>query len=278
MSENVRLEKDLIKEPQLWRLALRIEKTMLHAVLFNTIEDNSLIYRKISLDAAAPSQLKAIEDAIYENPLLLSDFARVDCVIDTDCFMVVPPEITSTEVREKIMSEAFPDFDGEIVACTIADGEAVILMGLAHEFAGFLRRTFNNPRLHHHLSPLCKYFFHKSRHGVGNTAKMYAILRAGKVDVIVVGCDSLKMANTFIFRDPMDAVYYILSCRQQLGMNSTSDEMFLAGSPSARESVAPTLRQYLSYVMPVIFPSEMFKAGKEAMKAPFDLIVLPLCE
>ena len=103
-------------------------------------------------------------------------------------------------------------------------------------------------------------------------------MRQGKVDVIAVNGDGLRFANTFDYRNPMDAVYYIMASRQMLGMDNASDEMFLSGSPSARESVAETLRKYISYVMPVIFPSAIFKAGKEAMKAPFDLVVLPLCE
>jgi hypothetical protein len=45
-----------------------------------------------------------------------------------------------------------------------------------------------------------------------------------------------------------------------------------------REAIMPELRRYINYVMPVIFPSAMFRAGREAMNAPFELIVLPLCE
>ena len=84
--EQNRLDKDLIKDPRLWRLALRIDEKKMHVVLFCSVEDNSLIYREIPLDTAAQSTQKAIEEAIYENPLLLSDFARIDCIIETDIY------------------------------------------------------------------------------------------------------------------------------------------------------------------------------------------------
>lgn len=270
------LNKELIKDPQLWKLALRVEKAALHVVLYSIIEENSLIYRKIEFDKASSSQLKSLEDVVYENSLLLSDFSRVDCVIETSVYAIVPPEITSLDAREKVIKASFPDFDGEIVPCEISEQGATILMGVENEIIAFLRRTFNNPHLHHNLSPLCRYFFHRNGHG--NSTKMYACMRQGKVDVIAVNGDGLRFANTFDYRNPMDAVYYIMASRQMLGMDNATDEMFLSGSPSARESVAETLRKYISYVMPVIFPSAIFKAGKEAMKAPFDLVVLPLCE
>ena len=53
--EQNRLDKDLIKDPRLWRLALRIDDKKMHVVLFCSVEDNSLIYREIPLDTAAVS-------------------------------------------------------------------------------------------------------------------------------------------------------------------------------------------------------------------------------
>lgn len=82
----------------------------------------------------------------------------------------------------------------------------------------------------------------------------------------------------FAFREPIDAIYYIMACRDMLKLDAQDNELLIAGDNSLRDAITPTLREYLAYVMPVIFPSSMFKAGKDAMKAPFDLIVLPLCE
>lgn len=113
---------------------------------------------------------------------------------------------------------------------------------------------------------------------MGNAGKMYAHIHNNQLDLLSFGKDTLRLANSYAFRDPMDAVYYILACRKMLNLDPGSDEMLIAGDNSVREAITPTLREYLAYVMPVIFPSSMFKAGKDALNAPFDLIVLPLCE
>ena len=94
MEQKATLDKELIQNPRLWRLALRINEKKLHVVLFCSVEDNSLIYREIPLDSAAQSLQKAIEEAIYDNPLLLSDFDKVDCIIESDKFTVIPNEIS----------------------------------------------------------------------------------------------------------------------------------------------------------------------------------------
>ena len=107
---------------------------------------------------------------------------------------------------------------------------------------------------------------------------MYAHIHDNHIDLLSFGKDSLKLANSYEFREPIDAIYYILATRQMLKLNPNSDEMLIAGDNAVREAISPTLREYLAYVMPVIFPAAMFKAGKDALNAPFDLIVLPLCE
>ena len=270
------LDKELIKEPRLWRLALRINEKKLHVVLFCSVEDNSLIYREITLDPAAQSLHKALEEAVYDNPLLLSDFERVDCVIESDKFTIIPSEIDDIDLQKKIFTETFSTFNGEIITNKLNELNATIMMGVSKDLVNFLRRTFNNPEILHHLTPLCIYFNRKSR--LGNAGKMYAYIHENRLDLLAFGKDSLKLANTFNFRDPMDANYYILACRDMLKLDPSSDEMLIAGDNTVREAITPTLREYLAYVMPVIFPSAMFKAGKDALNAPFDLIVLPLCE
>lgn len=276
MQQDKRLDKELINNPRLWRLALRIDATTLHVVLFCSVEDNSLIYREIPLDVTASSLQKAIEEAIYDNPLLLSDFARVDCVVETDKFTLIPSEIDDADLKERIFKETFTTFDGTIIENNLNELKTTILMGIDEDLVNFLRRTFNNPSILHHLTPLCTYFHRKSR--LGNSGKMYAYLKKNSLDIITFGKDSLLLANTFSFRQPVDAIYYILACREMLHLDAGSDEMLIAGDNTLREAITPTLREYLAYVMPVIFPSAMFKAGKESLNAPFDLIVLPLCE
>ena len=274
--EQNRLDKDLIKDPRLWRLALRIDEKRMHVVLFCSVEDNSLIYRESPLDTAAQSTQKAIEEAIYENPLLLSDFARIDCIIETDKFTIIPAEIDNPDIQEKIFNTTFPSFDGIVIENKLEELNSSILMGLDEELANFLHRTFNNPKIQHCLAPLCIYFNRNSQ--LGNSGKMYAYLHDNKLNLLTFGDKTIRLANMFAFREPIDAIYYIMACRDMLKLDAQDNELLIAGDNSLRDAITPTLREYLAYVMPVIFPSSMFKAGKDAMKAPFDLIVLPLCE
>lgn len=264
-----------IDNPQLCNLLLRISSDSIHAVIYSIVEDNSLIYRRIVLDTNAPSRLQAIETVIYDNPILLSDFRQTICVLETSEFTVVPAECREDSERELLFKAAFPNSELTMEADDTGTRNAVILMGVEPDLRGFLNRTFHRIKIFSHLGVLCRYFTKASQ---GNKIKMVANIRPRSIDVIALDGHRLLMANTFAAPTPDDATYYLLACRERLGLDPQTDELILAGDQTIRESIIPMLRTYISRVMPVIFPPQMFKAGKDAMLAPFDLIVTPICE
>lgn len=271
------LTKALVPDTSMWRLCLRIDPKALSVVAYSTVEDNSLIYRRIELDPAADSQLRAIEDAVYDNPLLLSDFQRVYVTVAADCYMLMPAECAAdADLRRSTLLELFPEFDGDIFSCDCGTRNVRLVMGLDNHLTGFLNRTFLNPRITHSLAALSRYFI--TNNPAANAVKTYINLRAGRLDIIIAEKGRLLLANTFTCPTPSDALYYTLAARSLFALDNDTDELLLAGDTSSREQLMPLLRRYVAKVMPAIFPSTMFRAGKDAMNAPFDLIVMPLCE
>ena len=273
---NGTLDRDLITNPEMWNLLLRLSPTEMHLVAYSIVEDNSLIYRRFPIDSNSGSYLRALEEVIYDNPMILSDFRRVYCVIQTSTQVVAPSDYTSETDRELLLSASHPDFKGSVLTDTTGTRNAIIISGIENALSAFLHRTFHNVIISSHLSPLCRFFAMKA--GKSNSMKMLVNLRDTSLDVIIMQGGNLMLANTFSFSNPMDAVYYILACRNRIGLDPHNDELILAGDTTVREKVLPVLRTYLARVIPAIFPPQMFKFGKDAMIAPFDLIITPICE
>lgn len=276
MSGTTLLTKDLVRRPDLWQLSLRLSERSLDVLLYSPVENNSLIYRAIDLEPEDGSILKSLENVVYDNPLLLSDFGKISIVVETQCVLPVPAEVTALEEREMLMDAAFPGFDGCMYDNTTGSRNATLLFGIDNDLAAFIGRTFFGARIYHHLSPLSKYFVASARRA--NGCRVYANLREKSVDVIAVDHGDILIVNTLTFNMSVDAIYYILACYHIAGLSMVETELFVSGTAAVRDEIVPVLRNYIGSVMPVIFPSTMFRAGKDAMKAPFDLIVLPLCE
>lgn len=269
------LDKEMIKDPRGWQLVIEAGVDTLSVMMFSHREHQSLIYREIPL-ARDTSPLRAFQDAVYDNPLLLGDFGRTTLLIPSRR-VVVTPDILDDDSRRETYLSAFPpataDTPEEMITETLPDLHTVITMGVDREFVGFARRTFNNPALRHPLTPTALYF--KSKHPGAARGKMIANLRPDRCDIVMLGEHAPQVINSYPTRDPMDALYYIMACRQVYGL-LPSDELILAGDTATRAAVTPQLRRFIRYVIPAILPASMFRAGRDALRAPFEVTVTPL--
>lgn len=268
---------DRIENPSMWNLMLRLSREALHVVLYSIVEDNSLIYRRFDLDtAASASWVGAVQNVIYDNPMLLGDFRRVYCVVETRDYTLVPSQCESESDRRLLFDNAFPSSSLEPSVNGTGALNAIVLSGIEPELRRFINRTYQRVTITSHIAALCRYAIVTGSHG--NKVKMLANIRPDSLDVVVSDGHRLLMANTFSYSSPDDAVYYLLAVRRQLGLDAHTDEILMAGNQAKREILTPMLRNFVARVMPVIFPPRMFKAGRDAMLAPFDIITLPLCE
>lgn len=267
-----------IDNPRVWRLLLQLEKSGLRMVAVSTVDDSSMLVSSVAFESGR-DMLAALEDAVYAAPLLLSDFMRVDVVVATTDYVVVP-DVLAPEAREAAAVYAAICGEGESLHEDAVDGAgAVVVWSLRDDIARFLARTFRNPSLHCRISPLMRYFCRKTR--LGNTGKVYAHLggESATVDIVAFGHDgSLRTAVTKSVTAPADSVYWVLACAREAGLDPAADEILLCGDNAARYELTPLLRRYAGYVMPVIFPSAAFRSGQDALNAPFPLILIPLCE
>lgn len=237
MSEAAPLERDMIAQPGLWRLVMLVGARRLDVTLLPPVESESLIYRSLLLDPEAPNHTKAVEEAIYGNPLLLSDFRTVTCLIDTRQALVVPSSLDADD-RALLLRRAFLLDEAEPISARTADPAADVVMAMDRELEGFLRRTFYNVRFEHSLAPL-------TRALVADPTilgpRIYALCRREGVDVVAADGQRLLMANSFECESSDDAAYYVLAVRQVLGLDPQSTAIVTGGIPARSAALHASL-------------------------------------
>ena len=268
------LHKDLIDQPSIWQLVLEISAQAIEVVAFSPYENHSLIHESIPLAPDAESHLRAVEDAVYDNPLLLADFAKVTVLFDTQRFLPLPSGLG--KAAQKLLRKAFPpqpDIPASVIAVGMPSLGMTLAMELPDDMLGFLRRTFHRAVIIHPLVPQAVWL--RSKYPARHRGKTLVNLRPDRTDVVILGDEEPLILNTFRVSDPMDSLYYILAGRQVNGLEPT-DEIFIAGNRRLRNEVGALLRRYVSFVMPAIFPSVMFRAVKASLGAPFEMILAPV--
>lgn len=276
--ETTLLDKDMIAQPELWRMMLSVTDRTIDVALYPPTAREELVWRTFELDGSAPSRLKAIEDVVYDNPLLLSDFKSVGCVVDCGLRAPVPAEageVCAARVLAEMWSDELPD-DAEVELYDTGCSDARIALVIDPELRAFLTRTFFNIRFVERKAALCRYF---ASHPEGiSPRRVYGIFSRDVVTVIAMDGDRLLMANDFRYRTAYDAAYYLLASMRSLGLDADSTDVVLHGHPDGGERVEPVLRRFVNRVRAIPFPMLRYRVSKSTLQAPFDLLICTQCE
>ncbi len=266
-----------IDSPRLWRMALQLSPLAVDVVLSSLVADATLRQFSITLNPSQP-YLKVVEDAIYSTPEILGDYGHIDIVLRTDSYVTVPREFSDDEALACGRYAQLDNNSERALELSVDSTDcAKIVWAMDSDLRNFLARTFRNAPLQCHITPLLHYLSRQSH--LGNSSKLYAHFSGDRVDILAFAANgALSLAVTHTVLSDTDALYFIMACARQAGLNVMNDEILLCGDPSRRIALMPLISRYAARVMPLIFPSAALRAGREAFNAPFPLILIPLCE
>ncbi len=261
------LDKDLIAQPALWRLVLFLQYDRLDVMLLPPVESEDVVFASLPLVGDTP--VKALEDVIYANPLLLNDFKSVECLFETPDAMPVPPEV-SPDDYDTILRRGF-DID-EPGLCVSATGEAsaVVVASIDPEVKGFLQRTFYNIRFEYHLASLCSYI---AAINPSDSKRLYVVSRRNRMDVVALDGKKLLMLNTFEWDEIADAAYYVLAVCSILSIAPESAALFLGGDTVHIDELSATLAPFLPGISPLATPQVKYKLPSADADIPFQLAI-----
>jgi hypothetical protein len=264
-----------IQHPERWTLILRVGYSAVKFIMYCDDVENSLISRELPLNIDGGDYLKALENCIYDNPVLIQDFKTVAVSVASSHFVILPDELSDYDTMLDTLDYMYAEDDGEREQSELEGNDASVAFSMPRGVLAFLQRTFNMPKIVHHLVPLVRYSTIKSEKS--SMAKMFVHICDGEVDMCVMRKGKLVMVNTFTCRNTDEMLFFILNAWQNLSLDVHNDELQLSGDKAVRDELMPQLRKYISFVMPIIFPASAMKIGQDAIKAPFDLILLSQC-
>lgn len=266
------LTKDHIPDTQPWRLSLLIGPATVQVFAHNPSgEDGGVVVESLGYDPSASSDAAALEEAVYSNPLLLQPFRKTDIVISTSQAITAPAD-TDTDAVRAILGV---DHDHTLLESPL-DDRTKVMYTVHRGVANFLQRTYDRIVPQHSLSALTAYYTLRGRRS--NSARMFVSLGHRCADVVVLNRAGIAAARHFDTGSPRETAYYLLAIFRQCGLDTATDEIVVAGSAEQRVALMPILSNFAANVMPAIFPAGCYSDSSLAIKAPYPLVVLPLCE
>ncbi len=263
------LTRELVKNPERHRLLLSISATAINVLVAPIDTDDECLAASIELGRGAGAT--SLEEAVYANPLLLLPFNRVDIVIVTERFHILPPATAGNAAVCEALDELIDRDHCEAFADAIDSRNSQLTL-LPRETARFLHRTFDTAVFHGHLAVLGRYLAGRSR--LGNTGKLFVNLRRDSIDLLAFDSLGLSVANTIACSDDNDALYYILAVARTAGLDLANDEVLLCGDQRRRAALMQPLATYVAGTMPLIVPAALTRRLPGNSEVPLELIVL----
>lgn len=271
-----KLTADLIPDPRLWRLAMAIDFDSLSVMACSIVGEPASVACVIPLESDPSEAVKLLEDTIYDNPLLLQDFDRVDVILRSHSFFITPSAVDD-DTLTAVARHQFGSSGKEFIINPLPNQNATFVTAADAKLIGFLRRSFFNMRLMNWHYPLCQFFGEKNRSG--NSKTMWANIFHQRIDIVALNGGSLRMANTFDCLNENDALYYIMASMKNLDFDPKTDSVTLTGDTEIRKKLASLLREYVANVLPAILPSSVVGAlDNSAASRPIPLLLSQICE
>ena len=248
-------------------LTLYIEQESISYLIFGKgikAEDGEIV-----LDTGSDWKL-ALENAIYDTPLLLEDFTHTTIVMHSQHFVVMPAKLAKPKTARQVFDTSFSQLEGELMVCQVRNTDAAIACDVPQGVTAFLGRTFGSPELLHHLAPLCAYC---SEAYADDNGCLHINMNKEEAHIVATRNGKLQLANTYPYRSLDDVIYFALAAFKECSFDSRTDKVLLTGENELRATLAEQLRQRIAHVMPEVFPAQALTAlGNEAIKLPFNLI------
>ncbi len=269
-----------IANPRLWRLGMLLDSAAatLDVVAVSSVADEPMLCRRIALQQSL-EPLRALEEAVYDNPLLLADFESVALLLRTPQFTVLPADVAAdTDTREAAARLLWPAPERPLalVSADVAGTDAAIMAALPADVLAFTGRTFPDARVCHALVPETGYFATRGRKA--GRPRVCASAWSAGVDLMAFAADgSLLGATSYGCTSAADMAYYAAALAQVCGIVSAELQFAVAGEAAARDAMAEALRAFAPNVMTWVLPAGMPAEGA-GPDTPFPLLILPLCE
>lgn len=225
---------------------LTVDTRGVEALFFDSVKRTCVPYMRRTWECATADVLSRVEDAIYEDPLLLDDY-RTSILVRPSATLLLPPHMVDED-----------DYEGNARALDVVDaaeykdvwceriGETTALFSTPGGVKDFLSRSFLTEDVHHILKPMVEHFAAKAK-GEGGE-KVWVHVGHSVLDMVAFRNGKLLHAGSWKCTEAADAAYFILFAWRALRLDPAQGELRVSGDEKVCRNLMTMLRRHINYV------------------------------
>lgn len=207
-----------------WRLLIKICRSGMGAYLQNLvyedIEPQKLF--DVKWEENEENRLAHIENAVYDHPAILEDYATRLTLYDADTLFIPTAFCEEDEGLEEQYYNAV--YEGNIEDLFIEkDKDITAIYRGVSGLKSFILRTFPGARVESHLMAIIK------RERAAKGSRMYVDVRDKEADFVLLDDENLLSASTHQWKTPNDVAYHISNILDVYGFHLSDVKLEIRG-------------------------------------------------
>ncbi|MBR4365772.1 MAG: DUF3822 family protein [Bacteroidaceae bacterium] len=257
-------------------LSIRISTNGLSFCIYAPSEEPHYVYSKYKVRPTI-SMAANLKDALLNEPLLKEEYQRVNVMVTSPHFTVVPTTAFKSEDINDIYAFNFPKDETKHVSFNILRRQGLaIIFGLDKNVHQLITDDFPRARFYASASTLAEFFAERS--AGGKMLKMYAYIHEREMTLFVFEHGRLLFVNTFESAHAIDYQYFILNVWKQLEMDQLTDMLHVVGDNDMAQQLTTSIASYIKSVELINreddFSSKLTQGNSVI---PYDLQTLLVC-
>ena len=218
-----------------------------------------------------------LKDALLNEPMLKEEYQRVNVMVTSPHFTVVPTSSFKSENINDFYAFNFPKDEPQHLSFNILRRQGIaIVFGLDKNVYQLITDDFPRARYYASASTLAEFFAERS--AGGRMLKMYAYIHEREMTLFVFEHGRLLFVNTFQSAHAIDYQYYVLNVWKQLEMDQLHDMLFVVGDNDMARQLTETISEYIKSVELMSREDDFSTKPTQGNRLiPYDLQTLLVC-
>lgn len=230
----------MVTDTGLWRLVVDLSGHRLQAWLRRTDDAAEPMHLLADTRWTDDDTLTNIENAVYDNPVVLDDF-EADVIVTTPRFVCLPAALgADEELCRKAYSLVFGETAAQDIMTDCGEEYTFVYM-LVPGLRSFLTRTLAGSRICCRASRLAEYW---GAHA-GDGRHLFADYREGTLDMALFADGRLQLAARRDCERPDDAAYFLLNALTLNGESPADAAISLSGEEEPAAALAEAARRFV---------------------------------
>lgn len=229
-----------------------------------------------------------LKDALLHEPMLKEEYQRVNVLVQTPRFTILPAEDFDRDNVENVYRFVFPDevAGGHISYNLLRRASIALVFALDKNIHQLILDDFPRARFYASAAPLTELFSERSTGVTGK--RMFAYVNESSIarriglqtrELTLFAFDQGRviLVNSYNVRGVADCQYYLLNLWKQLGFDQCDDTLVLIHEASISQQLAEQLSPYLQHVSLLEKGEDLGGRLTLPDALPYDLQALLVC-